>query len=80
MRKEYLPIPMPRRLRRGCLRQESSSKPHTKRLYTGQALLIIFHCRLLPLQAAVSKGRVLLHNPLLGESNEPGGVTTTADS
>jgi hypothetical protein len=74
MRKEYLAISMPQRLRRGGLRRESFSKPHTKRLYTGQALLII------PLQAAVSKGRVLLHNPLLGESNEPGGVTTTADT
>jgi hypothetical protein len=74
MRKEYLAVPTPRRLRRGGLRQESFSKPHTNRLYTGQALLII------PLQSAVSKGWVLLHNPLLGESNESGGVTTTADS
>jgi hypothetical protein len=74
MRKEYLAITMPRRLRRGGLRQESFSKPYPKRLYTGQALLII------PLQAAISKGRVLLHNPLLGESNESDGVTTTGDS
>jgi hypothetical protein len=33
MWKEYLAIPMPRRLRRGGLRQKSFSKQHTKRLY-----------------------------------------------